>query len=140
MHLSEIHHWQHQHIFGTNERHTGERKTHWVIALTFSMMIVEVIAGILFGSMALLADGWHMATHSAALGIAALAYRLARRYAGDGRFAFGTWKIEVLGGFASGVVLVMVALYMAVASVERLLDPLPIRYDQALVVAALRLG
>lgn len=139
MHTRDISLWAHDHVFDAGNP-LGERRTRWVVALTASMMCVEIAAGWFFRSMALLADGWHMSTHAAALGIAALAYRLARRYAGDGRFAFGTWKIEVLGGFASGVVLVMVALFMAVASVERLLDPLPIRYDQALVVAALGLG
>jgi cation diffusion facilitator family transporter len=89
--------------------------------------------------MALLADGWHMSTHVAALGMTAVAYLLARRYASDTRFAFGTWKIEVLGGFASAIVLAMVALYMAAESIQRLFQPLDIHYNQALVVAVIGL-
>jgi len=139
MHTRDLAAWTHDHVFDAGNP-LGERRTRWVVALTASMMCVELAAGWIFRSMALLADGWHMSTHAAALGITALAYRLARRHAADARFAFGTWKIEVLGGFASGIVLVMVALYMAVASVRRLLDPLPIRYDQALAVAVLGLG
>src|SRR3972149_3676505 len=89
----EVHRWQHPHTFGTDERHPGERRTRWVIALTFSMMVVEIIAGMAFGSMALLADGWHMATHAAALGIAAFAYWYARRRANDRRYTFRTGKV-----------------------------------------------
>ncbi len=103
------------------------------------MMVVEIVAGLLFRSMAVLSDGWHMSTHAAALGITALAYVIARRSAHDGRYAFGTWKVEVLGGFASAIVLAMVALYMAVESVRRLAQPLQIQYDQALIVAVVGL-
>jgi len=110
-----------------------------VVALTASMMVVEIITGLLFNSMAVLADGWHMSTHAAALGITAIAYVVARRSAGDSRYAFGTWKIEVLGGFASAVILAIVALYMAGESIRRLAQPLVIHYDQALVVAVVGL-
>ena len=134
MHRQDVSPWTHDHRFDAGNP-LAERRTRWVVALTATMMAAELVAGTLFRSMALLADGWHMSTHAAALGIAVVAYRLARRHAGDVRFAFGTWKIEILGGFASGVVLVMVAVLMAAASVRRLLEPLPIRYDQALAVA-----
>src|ERR1700741_674887 len=103
--------------------------------ITAAAMLLEITTGWWFNSMALLADGWHMSTHVAALGMTGIAYVLARRYAADKRFAFGTWKIEVLGGFASAIVLAMVALYMAAESVQRLFQPLDIHYDQALVVA-----
>jgi cation diffusion facilitator family transporter len=118
---------------------SAERRTRFVIAITATMMVVEIAAGIVLGSMALLADGWHMSTHAAALGMTALAYSLSRRHAGDDRFSFGAWKIEVLGGFASAIVLAMVALYMAGESVWRLFQPHEIRYDQALAVAGLGL-
>lgn len=124
----------HPHQFAAGNR-PAEASTRRVIALTATMMVVELTAGWLYHSIALLADGWHMGTHVAALGLTVAAYALARRWAGDGRFAFGTWRIEVLGGYTSAVVLGLVALYMAGASVQRLLQPLPILYDQALVVA-----
>lgn len=118
----------------------GERNTWRVVALTTIMMIVEIAAGQWYGSMALLADGWHMSTHVAALGITAVAYFLARRHAADPRFAFGTWKIEVLGGFAGGMVLGMVGLWMIFESVERLFSPIVVHYDEALVVTAIGLA
>ena len=96
--------------------------------LTAAMMIVEIIAGTVLGSMALLADGWHMSSHALALGVSAGAYALARRHAHDARFAFGTWKIEVLGGYTSAVVLLGVAAYMGIESVSRLLQPAPIHF------------
>jgi cation diffusion facilitator family transporter len=113
----------------------AERRTHQVMWLTAAMMVVEIAAGWMFGSMALLADGWHMSSHTLALGLSAGAYVLARRYATDPRFAFGTWKIEVLGGYTSAVLLAGVAAYMAWASVARLLEPQPIRFDEAILVA-----
>ena len=130
--------WTHSHVFDAGNA-AGARNSRRVVVLTSLMMIVEIVAGWLYGSMALLADGWHMSTHAAALGMTALAYSLARRHAGDERFSFGAWKIEVLGGFASAIVLAMVALYMAGESVVRLFQPHEIRYDQALAVAALGL-
>jgi cation diffusion facilitator family transporter len=117
----------------------GERGTRAVIVLSFVMMIVELVAGFVFGSMALLADGWHMATHVAAMGIAAGAYFFARYYARDTRFAFGTWKIEVLGGFTSAVVLGLVAVGMIMESVQRLWNPLAISYRESLLVAVVGL-
>ncbi len=106
------------------------------MALTGSMMVVELVAGWLFRSMAVFADGWHMSTHAAALSLTGLAYLYARRLKSDRRFAFGPWKIEPLGGFASAILLGIVALYMAAESVRRLFHPLSIQYDQALIVAA----
>ncbi len=118
----------------------GERRTWWVIALTSATMVVEITAGWLFGSMALLADGWHMSSHAVALGITAVSYLLARRLAHDARFAFGTWKIEILGGFGSAILLVVVALHMATESVRRLWHPVAISFDQAIVVAVIGLA
>lgn len=117
----------------------AERNTWRVIGLSASMMVIEIVAGWWFGSMALLADGWHMSTHVAALGITAAAYWLARRYAHDQRFAFGTFKIEVLGGFASAILLGLVALLVAVESAERFFVPRSIQYDHALIVAVIGL-
>ena len=104
------------------------------------MMVVEIVCGTLFGSMALLADGWHMGTHVAALLVTAGAYWLARRHAFDPRFAFGTWKIEVLGAFTSAVILAVVAVMMAVESLERMFSPTTIRYDEALLVTLVGLA
>lgn len=118
----------------------GERGTRLVLGITLAAMAVEIGAGWTFNSMALLADGWHMSSHAVAIGLSALAYRMARRHAGSGRFAFGTWKIEVLGGFASALALLGVALAMVAGSAERLLEPKPIAYRQAIAVAILGLG
>ena len=130
--------WRHSHVFDAGNP-LAERNTWRVVGLAAAMMVVEIVAGWWYGSMALLADGWHMSTHVAALGITAAAYRLARRYARDERFAFGTFKIEVLGGFASAIILGMVALLMVAESLERLIDPRSIQYDQALIVAMIGL-
>ncbi len=107
--------------------------------ITAAAMLVEIVAGWWFNSMALLADGWHMSSHFVALGVSAMAYAAARRFAQDHRFAFGTWKIEVLGGFASALFLLGVATFMVVASVERILEPQTIRYQEAMAVAVLGL-
>ncbi len=123
---------------GINQR--GERNTWWVIALTVIMMVAEIGAGMIFGSMALLADGWHMGTHAAALGITVMAYWLARRHAGNPQFVFGTGKISVLGGYTSAIVLAIVALLMAAESVERLLEPRPIQFNESILVAVLGLA
>ena len=139
MHQRELHRWQHQHTFGTDERTTGERRTRWVIVMTFLMMVLEIAAGTIFGSMALLADGWHMGTHAAALGIAVFAYAYARRHADDPRYSFGTGKAGSLGGFASAVGLGVVALLVFAESVSRLAAPVTIRFDEAIAVAALGL-
>ena len=117
----------------------AERNTRWAVLLTVVVMVAEIIGRILFNSMALLADGWHMSSHALALGLSLLAYAAARRFARDGRFTFGTWKIEVLGGYTSALCLVAVAGLMLYHSVQRLFSPVPIHYDQAILLAALGL-
>lgn len=125
----------HRHDTGTPADAGAERRTWGVIALTLMMMGVEVSAGLLFGSMALLADGWHMGSHAAALGITAGALVVARRHRDDPRFSFGTGKVGVLGGYTSAVVLAVIALGVVWASIERLLAPRAIAFDEALLVA-----
>ncbi|MDP4302825.1 CDF family Co(II)/Ni(II) efflux transporter DmeF [Leptothrix discophora] len=131
--------WQHDHRYDAGNE-AAERGTRQVLVITLLTMVVEIVAGLVYGSMALLADGIHMSSHALAIGLSALAYASARRLANDPRYAFGTWKIEVLAGYTSAVLLVVVALMMAVGSVERLLSPEPIRYVEAMVVAGLGLG
>lgn len=111
-----------------------------VVLLTVTMMLIEIVAGWRFHSMALFADGWHMSTHAAALGISWFAFFLSRRLAGDTRFAFGTWKIEILGGFVSAILLGLVALAMLWISIERLWHPVAIQFNQAIFVAVVGLG
>ena len=139
MHRDELHEWQHTHTFGTTDIPFGERRTRWVIALTLVTMVAELYAGVAFNSMALLADGWHMASHAAALLVAAFAYRFTRRHAGDPRFSFGTGKVGSLGGFASGVGLAIGAALVFVESTDRLMSPVEIQFDQALLVAGVGL-
>ena len=127
-------HCSHPHRFDAGHP-AAERGTRVVMFITALTMVVEIIAGWTFNSMALLADGWHMSSHALALGLSAFAYAAARRYAGDPRFAFGTWKIEILAGFASAMFLVFVAGSMAFGSVERLVSPRPIDFVDALWVA-----
>lgn len=129
----------HHHSFDTGNE-AGERGTRLVMIITAVMMVVEITAGWWFNSMALLADGWHMSSHALAIGLSTFAYTAARRYAHDHRFAFGTWKIEVLAGFASAVFLMGIAAYMVIGSVERLLAPSPIRFREAIVVAVVGLA
>jgi len=124
----------HSHVFDLHNP-VAERRTRQVMWLTLFMMTVEIAAGTVFGSMALLADGWHMSSHALALGVSAGAYALARRFANDRRFAFGTWKIEVLGGYTSAIFLMGVAAYMGLESLQRLVSPAPIRFDEAIPVA-----
>jgi cation diffusion facilitator family transporter len=130
--------WEQSHDYRPLES-TAERQAWLVAALTGATMLVEILAGYWFNSMALLADGWHMASHMVAISLTALAYLLARRYARDQRFAFGTWKIEILAGFASAVLLLVVIVIMAVESVWRLWQPTTIGFDQALWVAGVGL-
>jgi cation diffusion facilitator family transporter len=118
----------------------AERSTRWAVVLTAATMVAEIAGGWTFNSMALLADGWHMSSHALALGLSAFAYAAARRFARDGRFAFGTWKIEILGGYTSAVVLVGVAGAMLFQSIARLLFPAEIRYDEAIAIAFLGLA
>ena len=129
---------EHTHVFDEGNP-LAERNTRWALILTILMMIAEITGGWLYNSMALLADGWHMSSHTLALGLSALAYAAARRFANDRRFAFGTWKIEVLGGFTSAIFLVGVAALMLFQSVERLISPAPIHYDQAIMIAGIGL-
>lgn len=129
----------HQHRFHTSDP-VAERGTRLVMWITLAAMVVEIAAGWIFNSYALLADGWHMSSHALAIGLSAAAYAAARRHAADGRFAFGTWKIEVLGGFASALFLLGVAALMVAGAVQRLLAPQPIGYREAIVVAVLGLA
>jgi cation diffusion facilitator family transporter len=119
--------------------HHAERRTRLVALITAATMVLEIAAGWWFNSMALLADGWHMGTHAAAIGLSAVAYALARRWRSDPRFTFGPWKVEVLAAFASAIALLAAAVGIAAASVERLVSPQPIRYEEAIAVAALGL-
>ncbi len=129
----------HDHVFLGSNQKRNERRTWLVIALTVTMMVVEITAGTIFGSMALVADGWHMATHAAALSITALAYRYARRNAGNPNFTFGTGRIGDLAGFASAVVLALVAVLIAWESSLRLVNPVTISFPQAIAVAVVGL-
>jgi cation diffusion facilitator family transporter len=140
MHTHSLEPWTHDHIFLGHQHARNERRTWFVVAITAIMMVGEIAAGTFFGSMALLADGWHMATHAAALGIAAAAYRFARQHAGNSRFAFGTGKFGDLAAFASAIILAMIALQVAYESAVRLVHPVPIAYGEAILVAALGLG
>jgi len=130
--------WEPSHDYRPLET-TAERQAWRVTALTGATMLVEIVAGYAFNSMALLADGWHMASHMLAIGLTALAYLLARRYANDPRFAFGTWKIEVLAGFASSLMLLVVVAMLAFESLWRLWQPQQIAFEMALWVAVIGL-
>ena len=137
-HAHDLSPWQHDHQFDSGNRR-GEARTRWVLVVTLVTMVAEIAGGWWTGSMALLADGWHMGTHALALGVAAAAYALARRHAGDTRFSFGTWKIEVLGSFASALVLGLVAIGIVFESVLRLWRAEPIAIQTALLVAVIGL-
>ncbi len=139
MHDRNLQHWQHEHSFGQDEKKPGEARTVVVIVLTATTMVVEIAAGIAFGSMALLADGLHMASHAVALGISAFAYIYARRHAHDDRYSFGTGKVNALGGFAGAVLLAVFAVMMAWESVVRFIEPVTIAFNQAIFVAFLGL-
>lgn len=138
MHIQSLQKWTHSHNFNVDDGH-AERNTRRVILLTVFMMVIEISGGYLFGSMALLADGWHMGTHAVALGITAFAYYYARLNSDNPNYSFGTGKVGVLGGFASAVVLAIVALLMGIESIERLFSPKQIHFNQAIVVAVLGL-
>lgn len=125
---------RHSHAFDQGNP-LAERNTRRAMWLTMAMMVVEIAGGWWFNSMAVLADGWHMSSHALALGLSAFAYACARRYSDDRRFAFGTWKIEILGGYTSAIFLIGVALLMAFQSVERLFLPSRIHYEQAIAIA-----
>lgn len=125
----------HSHAFGQDRPRAGERRTLIVVFITLTMMAVEIFAGIVYGSMALLADGLHMASHALALFLSYIAYVMARRFAHDHRFSFGTGKINALAAFASALLLAVFALFMAYESFLRLLHPVPIEFNQAIIVA-----
>ncbi|OGQ95708.1 MAG: cation transporter [Deltaproteobacteria bacterium RIFOXYD12_FULL_57_12] len=139
MHIHTLHRWKHEHNFHVDSGH-GERRTRQVIWLTVTTMVAEIVAGFIFGSMALLADGWHMGTHGVALGITVFAYRHARRHAANPLYSFGTGKVGVLGGFTSAVLLGGVALFMVVESTQRLIQPVAIRFNEAIAVAVIGLA
>ena len=127
MHTPDLGRWQHAHRFDEGNA-AGQRGTTIVAWITVAMMVVEIAAGLRYNSMALLADGFHMSSHAVAIGLSAFAYAAARRHTADPRFAFGTWKIEILGGFASAIFLLVVVALMAYGSIERLFSPTPIHY------------
>lgn len=139
MHEAAFEQLQHPHQFSPPNPQ-AERSTRRVIALTAGMMTLEIAAGTLFGSMALLADGWHMGTHAAALGITLFAYAYARRHSNDPHYSFGTGKVGVLGGYTSAVALLLIAVLMAVESVQRLLNPVSIQFNEAIGVAVVGLA
>lgn len=139
MHIHCLDRWQHSHRFNIDDGH-AERNTRRVILLTLAMMIIEITAGYIYGSMALLADGWHMGTHAAALGITAFAYYFARKNAENPNYSFGTGKVGVLGGFGSAVVLAVISVLMGVESVQRLFSPVTIRFNEAIAVAVIGLA
>jgi len=140
MHDDTLKRWQHPHTFGQDVRRTAESRTLIVVALTTVMMGAEIAAGLLFGSMALLADGLHMASHAVALGINLYAYGYARRHAVDTRFSFGTGKVNALGGYTGAILLATFAGLMAWESGQRLFHPTAIAFDQAILVAIIGLA
>ena len=138
MHIESLDQWKHDHDFNIDTSQ-GEKRTRLVVLLTACMMVIEITAGYLFGSMALLADGWHMGTHVAALAISLFAYRYARQHADNPAYSFGTGKVSALGGFSSAVALALVAVLMGLESVHRLLFPQTIQFNQAILVAVIGL-
>ena len=138
-HAHDLSPWQHRHDFAGAQARSAERRTWWVVAITVVMMVGEIAAGTVWHSLALLADGWHMGTHAVAIGVAGVSYWLARRWAGDARFSLGPWKVEVLGAYTSALLLSVVAVSIVIESVQRLLAPAAIAYDESLAVAVLGL-
>jgi cation diffusion facilitator family transporter len=140
MHTHSVEPWSHAHVFlgAKHERH--ERRIWFVVALTAVMMVAEIVGGTIFGSMAVVADGWHMSTHAGALAIAALAYRFARQHARDPRFTFGTGKVGELAAFTSALILAMIALAIGYEALLRLQAPVPIDFEPATWLAVVGLG
>ena len=138
MHTKNLSYYQHSHIFSPPEE-KSERRTFWVIVITLITMFIEIVTGWIYHSMSLFADGCHMSTHVLALTISLLAFIFARRHAADRSFTFGTWKLEVLGGFTSGIILGLVGLFMGYISILRLFQPLAIRYNEAILIAVIGL-
>lgn len=140
MHHEEPQRFRHSHDFLPDSQARNERQAQLVVALTATMMVIEIVAGSIYHSMALLADGWHMASHASALSITAFTYWFARRHRRDEQYSFGTGKVGVLGGFTSAVVLAVIAILVAWESVGRFFEPLAISFDEAIAVAAVGLG
>lgn len=140
MHTHSIEGFRHTHVFLGEAHARNERKTWTVIAICAAMMVAEIVGGVWFGSVALIADGLHMSTHAGALLIAALAYTYSRQYAGDERFVFGTGKLGDLAAFASAVALAMIALLIGYESLNRLFNPVSIAFNQAIPIAVVGLG
>lgn len=132
--MHDLSRWAHRHEYGAGNA-AAERGTRLVLWITIVTMLVEIVAGWWFNSMAVLADGWHMSSHALAIGLSAFAYAAARKYATDPSFAFGTWKIEVLASYTSAIFLLGVAGAMVFGSLERLWSPQPIHYAEAMIVA-----
>ena len=139
MHSHSLSHWAHEHSFLGARHDERERRTWSVVALTAAMMILEIVGGTVFGSIALIADGWHMGTHVLALAIAGLAYLFARRHVSDPRFSLGTGKFGELAAFGSAIILAVIALGIGYESVLRLLHPVAIHFREAVPIAALGL-
>ena len=139
MHTESIAQWQHTHIFGQDRIRSGEKRTLAVIIITCLMMVVEIVTGLAFGSMALFADGIHMGSHMVGLGISFLAYIYARKHAHDQEFSFGTGKVNALAGYSSAIFLVIIALFMGYESINRFIHPVTIEYNQAILVAVIGL-
>ena len=138
MHKHTLARWQHNHDFAfIHEK--GELRTKQVLVITAITMVVEIVAGSVFGSMALLADGWHMGTHAGAFAITIFAYHYSRKHNSDRDFTFGTGKVSVLGGYSSAIALAVIALFIGVESIERLITPQEIRFNEAIAVAVLGL-
>jgi cation diffusion facilitator family transporter len=140
MHTHSLEPWTHQHAFLGMRHDRHARRTWFVVALTAVMMVAEIAGGSVFGSMALVADGWHMSTHAGALAIAGFAYHFARKHARDPRFTFGTGKLGELAGFASAVMLALVALLIGYESAQRILSPVPISFNEAIAIAVIGLA
>lgn len=138
--IKSVDHLTHEHIYLGSDHDRNARRTMWVVLLTAAMMVGEIVAGFLYGSMALLADGFHMATHAGALAVAFIAYAYARRHARDPFFSFGTGKVGDLAGFASALVLAVIALAIGAESIQRILSPTTVSFDQAIIVAAIGLA
>ena len=139
MNTHAIQQWQHSHDF-TNHNHHGERRAYYVLILTVITMVIEIAAGTMYGSMALLADGWHMGTHAVAFVITIFAYQYARKHANNESFTFGTGKASVLGGFSSAIALGLVAVIMLGESIHRLMSPQEIQFNEAILVAVIGLS
>jgi cation diffusion facilitator family transporter len=140
MHIHSIEPWQHTHVFLGEKHEHHERRTWLVVALTAATMVIEVVGGTIFGSMAVVADGVHMSTHVAALSIAAFAYWVARRHAGNARFAFGTGKVGDLAGFSSAIILALIGLMILAESALRFVHPVPIQFGEAAAIATVGLA